>query len=237
MIIYPLPPAELDDKTLDKNIRAIAKTLCNVHYELLFNKRDGDLKLLREEDRQKWINIPLGWSTSKTVEYTKWASECRANYLKLVEMALALRDEHCYRHIRYAGIYGDEKYFEAIIWASTNTPDLPRYFGLSTDPTEDPGVPRSFDGKTTPFPLAIPNNYYSEPLKMASDLLNEEGLQWQTIVSYRNYYRAKIKAQIHKLDNSIGCGCPECDKNFWDKYPKWTRRDKPSYLNEVGDGN
>jgi hypothetical protein len=220
MIIYPLPPAELDDKTLDKNIRAIAKTLCNVHYELLFNKCDGDLRLLWEEDRQKWINITLGWSTSKTVGYTKWASECRANYLKLVEMGTDCVLEQVARGIDEA----PTKYRQALAWARDNFPQLAcKCF--------NPLIRHPTCNESTPFPLMIAKKYWH----YHSGYVNDFDLDY--VESYRNYYRAKIKAQIHKLDNSIGCGCPECDKNFWDKYPKWTRRDKPSYLNEVGDGN
>lgn len=34
MILYPLPPQELDDKTLDKQIKRIAQTLLEVHWHL-----------------------------------------------------------------------------------------------------------------------------------------------------------------------------------------------------------
>lgn len=42
MIIYPFDPKELDDKTLDKKIKAIAQVLCNVHFKIAFNKKSPD---------------------------------------------------------------------------------------------------------------------------------------------------------------------------------------------------
>lgn len=83
MIIYPMPPEELDDDTLSKQIEAIAQVLCDSHYETLFKKCDGILKDLNKEQKDFWIAMPMKWWTSKNPEYVEWTEEVIKHYLDI----------------------------------------------------------------------------------------------------------------------------------------------------------
>lgn len=86
MIIYPLPAIELDDKTLSKQIKTIAQVLNNVYYKVVYLKNKGVKPIMRPK------------RVANTM--TKWACECRANYLNLVErVAVTVTVTSQHRHI------------------------------------------------------------------------------------------------------------------------------------------
>lgn len=179
MIIYPLPSEELDDVTLDKNIKAIAQVLANVHHAV-----DGlritlkQIPLAPERIVKHGKGIELSWDN-----YTNWASTRSANYLKLVDMGLACIKEHCYRFERHAAIYGDEKYFEAVHWARDNVPQFPNYHYDNAEWPPEAAL-------ATPFPLCVPDEYKSERIYQSGE--REITLEIDIAESYRNYYRAKL---------------------------------------------
>lgn len=214
MIIYPLPPQELDDKTLDKQIKAIAQVLCNVHH--MKDTKDIPIQLHK---------------TVKTNDVLNWLLECLANYLKLIDIGLACCDEWCYRnspdaefvhggtelhlHRIDSGGFKRHKLEHIIKWARDNVPDLPN--NLQTKVAEKDGVSWLYnEQQTTPFPLVMPDEYHiynmNSVYKIKDECLDLESrkdnnLQVNTVESYRNYYQAKLP-----------------------KDAQWTRREKPNWL-------
>lgn len=100
MTIYPLIPKELDNTTLGKQIEAIAQTLCNVHW-IIGRKEDG---FYTKNFLKNFLADPHTFlaqsENAKNCKFTQWASECRANYLELVGMAVELISEYYYRLIQ-----------------------------------------------------------------------------------------------------------------------------------------
>jgi hypothetical protein len=241
----------LDDKALDWQIKAVAQALCNAHYFVAETERAS----IGYENYRAIIDlIPLTLN-EKNDHYTAWTSECRANYDWLVEMALACCEECIFRYNpQYTELYNDKikimqgvtiqrhRLHSVIEWARDNAPDLCGNYELK--PVECDGMVLGYrqEPAPTPFPLVMPEQYYSDALKIGSDLLNYDGLRWQTIISYRNYYRARIKksnqcdgcksgVQISKTGMHIvpyPSGGMRCQRHEY--LPKWTRRPIPEFL-------
>jgi hypothetical protein len=198
----------LDDKALDWQIKAVVQALCNAHYFVAETERAS----IGYENYRAIIDlIPLTLN-EKNDHYTAWTSKCRANYDWLVEMGMMCFEEHLYRFDDYPDL-GCGK--NVLLWARDNAPELCGNYELK--PVECDGLVLGYrqEPAPTPFPLVMPEQYYSDALKIGSDLLNDDGLRWQTIISYRNYYRARIK----KNNQCDGC--------------KWTRREVPELLEDL----
>jgi hypothetical protein len=179
----------LDDRSLDKQIKMIAQTLKIVYY--------------RHSKHYTHLD--------KKNKYADWASECVANYLKLVEMGLACIQECYYRWNEPIPENTPYKYSEAIEFARDNVPDLPIYYGSTGEALANPKqmleyyLDDSHDGKITPFPLLMPEKYLDpliypshHPYRFNQDII---------VKAYRNYYCIKIKPDA-----------------------KWTRREKSKEL-------
>jgi hypothetical protein len=227
MIIYPLPPQELDDLTLKRQIKAIAQTILSVHYYHLFytdnNPTDSDL--------HNWQTINKGWFCKDNFQqdaFFKWASECRANYNALVKMGLACCEEWEYRFndIKIKGgthyvldndpdkkkiKYNRHKLQPVVEWARDNVPDLPD--GKIDEDCKNKGYQDSCDynpcdihawGSPTPFPLVMSEEYIED-----AKITNPEswGHVSNVVYAYRKYYCSKLS-----------------------KDAKWTRREKPNWL-------
>lgn len=215
----------LDDKSLDKQIKAIAQVLCSVHHIIVERIELGlDFGTIYE--------IPLPYKKYKSFEsiaqYRYWASECIANYEYLVKLANCCLMEYYYRkypliffHVPDEIIYFQHpkhKLHSVIEWARDNVPDLPYFIGDFEKTWHQ--------GDVTPFPLVVPKKYW------INDGYGNEG---NIIESYCNYYAAKIKCKkcegeghIHCSSN-VGewvseCNC-DCGINA-----TWTRREKPEWL-------
>jgi hypothetical protein len=228
-MIYLLPPQELDDKTLDKQIKTIAQTLCNVHW--YYNIADNFDQVDPAFDNAVGsINIPMPYNDYKN-EISCWARDCLANYKQLVDIGLACCDEWCYRnspdaefehggtelhlHRIDSGGFKRHKLEHIIKWARDNVPDLPN--NLQTKVAEKDGVSWLYnEQQTTPFPLVMPDEYHiynmNSVYKIKDECLDLESrkdnnLQVNTVESYRNYYQAKLP-----------------------KDAQWTRREKPNWL-------
>jgi hypothetical protein len=237
MTIYILGSQEetaqaLDDKSLSRQIKAVSETLCNVHFENLFEEDDKPMSEWSKAKKEKWLSIPGMWDTSED-KYLPWARECIANYEWLVRMGLACCEEysyrfgvvcdHCYGHS--PGLRGGcgkclgrgvlmwtklHKLQSVITWCELHRPDLPA-------------------GEITPFPVCVPEEH--KALAPYFDM----NYQLAVRVSYRNYYRAKLE----NLNQCDGCksgnhkqplpsGSIACQK---DKYtPVWTKRQRPEWL-------
>lgn len=188
MTIYPLPPSELDDSTLDKNIKAIAQVLCNVHHT------HGDIP-----------SIPL--NPEYEDGYADWARTCEANYLKLVEMGEELCIEYSYRNKCSCVVGGDygmdghwtecngcngngrhpHKLGSVIEWCKGNVPELRGCRGKSACTPDCNPDSCYWDENPTPFPLCIPKKhiiYDNDIYEPTAPFVIEE--------SYRNYYKSKL---------------------------------------------
>jgi hypothetical protein len=232
MTIYPLRPGELDDKTLDKQIKAIAQVLCNVHY--LRMRMNNETYLFIEA--YKILMLPKRHHDL----FSLWAKECLANYNELANTGLACCNEYVWRFsdfewedrikkdqegnylYEYSQIVGTNELKEhelqpVIKWAMNNVPDLPRRIAVlglwkampdlkdgEVVPFEEPETTE----EPTPFPVVMPKKYFSGMF----DYKDEE-IKHDVIQSYRNYYRAKLK----KLKNA----------------PTWTGRQMPEWLEDL----
>jgi hypothetical protein len=243
MIIYYLHdnPAinaqMLDDKSLDKQIKAVAQVLCNVHLytasdDLYYGARD---------------NVPLELDINdKIMEYTEWARTCLANYKQLVEMGLACCYEYQNRFncdaflIEGADCEHEDNECEnlefkchklqsVIEWAQSNQPDLParktKEYSIGFYRVRDHTPIRS-----TPFPLVMPEKYKINRVIMMG--MNPPDFETKHIIeSYRNYYRAKYEKSLKGSQSVSMSGVPyysEGKSNF-----KWSRREKPEFLEEA----
>jgi hypothetical protein len=247
MTIYPLPPQELDDKTLSRQIKNIAQALCNVHWLQL------DCDIAKGIDIN-YICIPLDENNRDNL-FTQWASTCLAKYLKLVEMGMDACNEWIFRFINKGKVYNPHKLQSVIEWARDNVPELPcnqTDYSLPSDSFiyDVYQIP----GYTTPFPLVMPDKYKNRPFEKYSK-------EYPIIESYRNYYRARLNRRL-KCKECKGRGgyeifegephswaeCIESDclEGFlYEKFgehtgviykrlnPKWTRRQKPEWINDL----
>jgi hypothetical protein len=201
----------LADDDLKKQIEAIAQTLCNVHIDLYDKQRSLKTKPLLCHEI-----APLNYN-HRLKPYSNWASECLANYKKLVDMGLACTNEKAERfgvkvttedpkaflkHITEI-TYEIDKIDKIIEWARDNVPDLPKY--QHTKIAENNGVSWLYnEEQTTPFPLVMPGEIIEE-----AKITNPErwGHVSNVVYAYRKYYFTKLP-----------------------KDANWTRREQPSFL-------
>lgn len=212
----------LDDIALDKQIRAIAQTLCNAHYKFHFNSKKPRMEIVP----------PLKPIIEQ--EYSGWAITCRSNYLQLVDMGLKYCEEFHYRSLPYPDKSWEKKWPElaiVICWARDNVPQLPDNYKKDTVTVEINGVKQRVLSPTlkqeqTPFPLVMPEEYIVYKPRMYPS--KNAHTEVHIIGSYRNYYRAKLQ----KIEEN-GCPCQRClcidDSKC--KIPTFTRRKKPEWLN------
>jgi len=173
----------LDDKSLDKMIKNIAQVLCDVHlFKSFFHSK---------EIKDKW---------------SRWARECKANYLYLVELGFTLYSESVFR-FGLKKINANRR--DVIRWCYENVPDLPKRCFSCGDDSESHMCQKCWnDKRPNSFPLVMPKKYIVDGFD-PNDFDKEGNGQSLTIQSYRNYYRAnKLKQNIQK----------------------WTRRQKPDWL-------
>lgn len=97
-MIYLLDAKDLDDKTLGKQIEAIAQVLCQIHYQWIdYNAETiGDANHAADKIPIKDEKI----FDSRRNDYADWGYTCKANYLKLVEMGLECCAEYSHRFAR-----------------------------------------------------------------------------------------------------------------------------------------
>lgn len=221
MIIYPLPPQELDDATLSRQIKNIAQYLINAHVLIL----DGQFELTKDNFICNKINsLQMGYKPSK---YNDWVIECRANYLKLVEMGINCCVEYNMRFNDYKEwmkwkcededtphCTNHHKLEHVIFWARDNVPDLPQKLTSF--------VKHEWDGKLpspkpiyqdTLFPLVMPKKYltYGPEKLIGGPRVTAMNIEIVNVMqSYRNHYRAKLK-----------------------KDAKFTRREKPEWIDDL----
>ncbi len=199
----------LDDRSLDKQIKAIAQTLCSVHWshakEAYLPNCNGDTEYKFNTDR-----IPLN-PKNFTDEFTQWTGTCRANYSKLVDMGIeACKEaEYRYMHKSYFGKPLKHKLQPVIEWCKSNCPELP-------------------DSSITSFPITIPVDYWvaEDPFPVC-DL----------VASHKKYYRAKLPPEnltctyknfCPNAKNGLHNNIPHSYRN--PKAPTWTRRPIPCWL-------
>jgi hypothetical protein len=198
----------LDDDALSAMIEDLARALCSAHHVIQERIELGI------DDKNSKLDIPLPYKKYKSFEFIAqwrdWSATCIANYNYLIEMAKACCIEHKYRFIRYAGIYGDEKYFKAIWWCVDNRPDLAKNLkqvGYALQDKDDISFEDAeYEEQMTLFPLCIPDEYIIYKAgAYAGD--GEYHAETDLIASYRNYYRAMLGRDAI-----------------------WTRRQKPGWL-------
>lgn len=189
----------LSDADLDKQIIAIAQVLCNAHWLRFARLYSPNAELF--ESLQK--TVPLKEDKHLESPYSYWAQECRANYLKLVEMGLRTCEEYNYRY----GLNVEHKLFKVILWARDNVPIfdfdkiLDNYVNIGND------IAGLLSEQTTSFPLVMPYKYKPDAKLLASDDFDFIGY---AVKCYRNYYRAILKKKYFKLIKCKDCNT-ECD--------------------------
>lgn len=257
MTIYLLPPQELDNETLEKQIEAIAQTACNVHHKIIWDGVifDSYLNTIREVDDKiepahaitKSMKVPLP-PDKKSIDndYTKWAATCRANYLKLVDMGLACCEEWEYRfdptkqgtmeesleiirtQLPLKDVFPYIKQLSIIKWARDNASDLPLIPDNCHIESRRELKKKNIIPGATPFPLVMPDEYLAPGV--GHELCNQER---EIIESYHNYYRAKLQEYIK---NSEKVAEEEVNTPYGKgklikyKIPKWTRRGRPTWV-------
>lgn len=204
----------LDDKSLDNMIKDIAKTLFMVHYLKLAreNKHLEISELLKQTGFKAGIRNKDGALIDD--KFTQWGTECRANYLYLVELGLACNKEYTIRTN-----FDSHKLLKVLAWCKVFIPDLP---DKSTQVSGTGSTPVIIENYTTSFPLVIPKRY----IATSNDLIkfpNENGF----VISYRSYYQSKLKQkQCLKHDACIYAKKGYCLKNEI----TWTNRQKPEWM-------
>lgn len=166
----------LDDKSLDKQIREIAQTLCNVHHIVTPRNQPSPA-------------TPLEWKgplkDGSDGQWSEWASECKANYEWLALLGGACSKEFSYRLVNpnpksaidKLNIY--HKLDNVIGWAEANCPKLPD------------------SETTTPFPLAMPAKF-KFPFQRGEwppAGKNSPVILDSTIKAYLSYYQAKLQGK------------------------------------------
>lgn len=204
----------LSDKDLDLQIREIAQCLCNVHHcYAITREMIANIPLKRQKASLRSI------SSFILVEYVR---TCRANYLKLVEMACECCNEYVHRFTR--DLFKPEKEHElqgVVEWCALNVPDL------STEFIEENGTKFSRQcWNTTPFPVCVPPKHIEY---LSSTVREGQDKPVDVVQSYRNYYRAKLFKQLDKCQ-TIGEYSDELIGTSPQINIKWTRREKPEWL-------
>lgn len=224
----------LDDRTLSRQIREIAKVLCNVHH---FNLREHyradtiemNLCPFPGEYYDKTKKIPLGRSYINPDDYIFWARECLANYKELVDMGIYCCEEYDYRfcnnHEDYEYAPSSHKMTKIIAWAYNNIPDLPERGSRKNKEGYLLVLPKD---RPMEFPICVPakyKHYDTDDIDQTTEI----------ILSYRNYYRDKI----YKMENktkSIDCSLCKSTLPHVIKVPyplpRWTRREQPKFMNQ-----
>ncbi len=212
----------LDDKSLDKMILDIAQVLCNVHH-IKSSEYCKDGRIVSDTEYFSIVSkIPLSYKHDKgkitaLLKWTRWARECKANYLGLVELGDNLLVEHEYRGGAWKG--KERNVVKAIFWARDNVPDLP-VCGCKIE-SNDPEIQELMGcGFPTPlpFPLVIPKKSYV--YKNNRDTRYALALNAiDRIESYRDYYKSNITAYIRRSSG----------KSFAEPVI-WTNRSKPEWL-------
>lgn len=199
----------LDDHSLNEMIKYIAEVLCNVHREV------SNVKVY-----DKFLDtIPLEfkYKNENYNEWSKWARECKANYLWLARLLDECLNEHehrfnCTRKEKNNVTKLYDKYFDTMILANNNVPDLPEGQMLCTAdfPT------RNSINLLTPFPMTVPKKYMYFNRKKLNCNYDEKR---EIINSYRIFYREKIRKYYKKK--------PSC----FESKIKWTNREMPDWIN------
>jgi hypothetical protein len=232
MTIYPLPPQELDDATLSRQIKNIAQVLCGAHYNLCKIDNCNHHHLDFSIHDLQIQNI-----------FTEWASTCRANYLKLVEMGMDCCFEYLFRKtwsINFEEAQKNKHKLQSVIeWAKLNVPDLPKINTKVLIAEKSKVIPRyEIREFCTHYPLAIPKKYYISSLPGCEKHIQRDRC---VIESYRNYYSARLKKRI-KCKECAGTGisltdefpCNNCNaEGYHQKNLNWTRRKKPEWINDL----
>lgn len=200
---------------LEKQIKAIAQTLCNVHHDI--NQLNGTY------ESHHHLIPAIGKDNKFYYNWTKWARECVANYKWLVELGLACCKEYNYRSCKCANCRGNNCPYRGqhidqsvIEWANDFVPDLP----FSLLPTKNYPM--------TPFPTVMPKKYQNRPYE-------NYGKEDPVIESYRNYYQHKLQQKTNCIacNNTRKSTCSDCETCFSciESMPTWTNREKPEWLN------
>lgn len=234
----------LDDKQLDKQIKAVAQALCDIHYILLSEQKPSNLVELIG-------NIPLP-SKYFYCPFRKWGMECRSNYLKLVEIGLACCDEWVYRfpvQLEDCESYEEAEMYEhkkqsVIMWARDNVPDLPKNeHWKMVDTNRDNALFHPYE-EVTPYPH-IPKKVYDYWYVNAFYCEDQEIKENATYLAYRDYYRAILQKRKEKKIKHDFCGgtgegfwegnnCEGCaGKGYIQKPITWTRRNVPNFLSDL----
>lgn len=209
----------LDDRSLDSMIKDIAQVLTGCHQA-----------------------IPEYWVFKNTInhlKWIKWARECKANYLYLVDLGISCTEERYHRlgkfvtkrehDVEYESCveYKELKAEAVIDWANENVPNLPDTMqsagGFYMD-DETAGVFIQLPPITgvTLFPLVIPKKY--QPYQLNCE---DHPKEFEIIVSCRNYYQAKLKPKpCRKHDCCLYANKGYCLTNE----VKWTNRSKPDWV-------
>jgi hypothetical protein len=207
-------PEMLDDKSLERMIKDIAQVLCNVHWKQGF-KGCASIPLMPKIDK------------IDSCKWTQWARECKANYLYLSNLGEEIMTEIYYRRNNSFN-KPQMRWLKVIRWASDNVPDL--YIRLESGVLVTPELNdmcyKERVGYMSGFPLVIPKRHIADQ----HDLIKYTSLNGY-IISYRNYYQAKIEKRMKS-------GLNQCESNSaqWTSYdesklPAWTNREKPVWLN------
>lgn len=235
VVIYPLSPKELDDKTLAKQIKAIAQVLVNASIWTMDLPNTEKVNDAFKNNPYVDQNSITSFTVDKIYnEYVHWARECRANYLKLVEMGFT-----CFSEYRCRGLINRDEYdsvyeYERILeWAHDNIPDLPEKLDCVGLPAIDTDPDFMMD-----FPVPPKEYIVMELVHYGEYPIHHERINF--LESYRNYYRAQLHKTI-KCGMCVGEGsylvdegesiCLWCNGvGYTQKRFLFTRREMPEYL-------
>lgn len=177
----------LDDKSLNQQIKDIAEILCLVcTWNTTFGQyTEIPLNYYKDDVPLKRILIPK-WMFS----WAKWAEECKANYMYLVELLNKCLLEYHLRFVPKTPYCRESKYFmkwdKIYRWARDNVPDLPIIWTKAILPSDDINL-----GDRTSLPLIMPKKYIHECFKYAQPQALDRDIM--LVKSYRNFYQAKLR--------------------------------------------
>lgn len=202
----------IDDRSLGIMIEYISKVLCNVHHSI--NRFRVDFMGM---DKFSHKIPPLDECNNfSIIKWKNWASECRHNYLWLIELGLELINEWSWRYHDPKCEVRFHKFHPVIKWAKGNIPDLPKlYEDFELEKYKSPRVMEIM----SEIPIIVPKKYLTR-----YGLINPESND--LILSYRNYYKSKFNKKCIKHDACIYSLSYCCLK----LKPAWTRRQSPEWL-------
>jgi len=207
----------LDERSLTSCIKDIAQVLCEVHrYQYRVYDKRLDLIPLKHIFSRKDIK-----------NWTKWARQCRANYMYLVYLGLACAEEWNYRFSKPIELHEPcnhkvHKFIPIISWARDNVPDLPIAMADQHN-NYDLNI-----GVTTPPPLVMPNKYLIQDDKLLCEMFGVSR-NYDLVLSYQNYYQEKLRQQKWKYYSKRDSS-GEMQHYRSKLEPVWTRRNKPEWL-------